>query len=213
MAAARTHRFDRRPAGAAGQRRPLHRRGRRHAVGGSRAAVAIRLVAARVRRAGATRRRDANRAARAQGVVLRGAAAPVSLIAGRALGPADRDASTAVVSSAAAQTSSPWTTGRRDRAVAVLDRRSPGARRRRAGAGRRDATSRSSRSPMRRLPAAARAADGGSAGADAAGRAGRDRRGADAHGRALGRRLATATPSRCPRPAASRLSADPRRAS
>ena len=69
-------------------------------------AVAIRLVAR-----GFVRWRDTpsgrERAARAQGVVLAGAAAPVSLIAGRALGPADRDASTAVVSSAAAQMLSP----------------------------------------------------------------------------------------------------------
>ena len=69
-------------------------------------AVAIRLVAR-----GFVRWRDTpsgrERAARAQGVVLAGAAAPVSLIAGRALGPVDRDASTAVVSAAAAQMLSP----------------------------------------------------------------------------------------------------------
>ena len=69
-------------------------------------AVAVRLVAR-----GLVRWRDTptgrERAARAQGVILAGAAAPVSLIAGRPLAPADRDASHAVVSAAAAQMLSP----------------------------------------------------------------------------------------------------------
>jgi putative ABC transport system permease protein len=69
-------------------------------------AVAVRLVAR-----GFVRWRDApsgrERAARAQGVFVAGAATPQSLLAGRTLGPADREASIAVVSASAAQVLAP----------------------------------------------------------------------------------------------------------
>jgi putative ABC transport system permease protein len=68
--------------------------------------VGVKLIAR-----GFVRWRDAaagrDRAARAHGVVLAGAPVPASLLAGRALGAADRDAPVAVVSRAAAQLLSP----------------------------------------------------------------------------------------------------------
>ena len=76
--------------------------------------VAVRLVTR-----GFVRWRDQEgreRAARAQGVVVAGAAAPTALLAGRAIGPADRDAAIAVVSHAAAQLLSPG------RAAGAVDR-------------------------------------------------------------------------------------------